>query len=206
MTMFELFWAKNTGAMAPHFVLELANAPYTLHVVDTAAGEQRTAAYRALNPLGKIPALRLPEGAVMTESAAMLLHLAERFPATGLLPPEASVARAQVQRWLLFLAVNVYETALRIYYAERYTTDPAGADAVREAANAAIARQWEILEAALQPGPFLLGAQRSIADLYLLMLSGWTDHAASLPNVQRAKAALLEDPVVRRVWERHTQD
>lgn len=206
MSMFELYWAKNTGAMAPHLVLELAKAPYTLHVVDTAAGEQHTAAYRALNPLGQVPVLKLPEGAVMTESAAMLLHLAERFPAAGLLPPEASEARAQVQRWLLFLAVNVYETDLRVYYAERYTTDPAGADGVREAANAALARQWAIIENALQPGPYLLGAQRSIADLFLLVLSGWTDHAASLPNVQRNRTALLADPVVRRVWEQHTQD
>jgi glutathione S-transferase len=206
MTMFELYWAKNTGAMAPHLVLELAKAPYKLHVVDTAAGEQHSAAYKALNPLGQVPVLKLPEGAVMTESAAMLLHLAERFPAAGLLPPEASVARAQVQRWLLFLAVNVYESALRVYYSERYTTDPAGANAVREAANAALARHWTIIENALQPGPYLLGAQRSIADLFLLVLSGWTDHAASLTNVQRTRTALLADPVVRRVWEQHTQD
>lgn len=206
MTMFELYWAKNTGAMAPHLLLELAKAPYRLHVVDTAAGEHHTEAYKAVNPLGQVPVLKLPEGSVMTESAAMLLHLAERFPDTGLLPPEASVARAQVQRWLLFMAVNVYETDLRVYYSERYTTDPAGATAVRDAANAALARQWAILEAALQPGPYLLGAQRSIADLYLLMLSGWTDLTATLPNVQRAKAALLTDPIVRKVWEQHTQD
>jgi glutathione S-transferase len=206
MTMFELYWAKNTGAMAPHLLLELAKAPYRLHVVDTAGGEHHTEAYKAVNPLGQVPVLKLPEGSVMTESAAMLLHLAERFPDTGLLPPEASVARAQVQRWLLFMAVNVYETDLRVYYSERYTTDPAGADAVRDAANAALARQWAILEAALQPGPFLLGAQRTIADLYLLMLSGWTDLTATLPNVQRAKATLLADPIIRQVWEQHTQD
>jgi glutathione S-transferase len=192
--------------MAPHLLLELAKAPYRLHVVDTAGGEHHTEAYRSLNPLGQVPVLKLPEGAVMTESAAMLLHLAERFPDTGLLPPEASIARAQVQRWLIFMAVNVYETDLRVYYAERYTTDPAGANAVRDAANAALARQWAILEAALQPGPFLLGAQRTIADLYLLMLAGWTDLTATLPNVQRAKAALLADPVIRGVWEQHTQN
>jgi glutathione S-transferase len=206
MTMFELYWAKNTGAMAPHLLLELAKAPYRLHVVDTAGGEHLTEAYKTVNPLGQVPVLKLPEGSVMTESAAMLLHLAERFPDTGLLPPQASVARAQVQRWLLFMAVNVYETDLRVYYSDRYTTDPAGADAVRDAANAALARQWAILEAALQPGPFLLGAQRTIADLYLLMLSGWTDLTATLPNVQRAKATLLADPIIRQVWEQHTQD
>lgn len=203
MGSYRLYWAKNTGAMAPQFVLALANAPFELQPVDVANGEQHGEAYLRLNPLGQVPALQLPDGSIMTESAAMMLHLAERFPETGLLPPAGSSARAQVQRWLVFLSANVYESALRFYYSERYTTDPSGGDAVRAAAEQALARQWGIIEGLLQPGPFLLGPQRSVVDLYVLMLSGWTDHAKSLPNIQRANAALLTDATLRGVHEQH---
>lgn len=204
MSMYRLYWAKNTGAMAPHMLLAMSGAPFEIRPVDLANGEQRSEAYLAINPYGQVPALQLPDGSVMTESAAMMLHIAECFPATGLLPAAGSAARAQVHRWLIFLAANVYETDLRFYYSERYTDDPAGGEAVRGAADAALARQWGLIDGLLQPGPYLLGQQRSIVDLYLLMLAGWTEHAKDLPNVQRMISALLTDPVAKDVWAQHT--
>lgn len=203
MSSYRLYWSKNTGAMAPQFVLALSGAPYEIRVVDMENGEHHGEAYRRLNPCGQVPALQLPDGSIMTESAAMMLHLAEQFPATGLLPAIGTSERAQVQRWLVFLAANVYESALRFYYSDRYTTDPSGGDAVRSAAEQALARQWTIIENLLQPGPFLLGPARSVFDLYMLMLSGWTEHAKSLPNVQRARDALLSDSTLRDVHAQH---
>jgi glutathione S-transferase len=203
MSMYRLYWAKNTGAMAPHMLLAMSGAPFEIRPVDMASNEHRSEAYLAINPYGQVPALQLPDGSVMTESAAMMLHIAECFPATGLLPAAGSAARAQVHRWLIFLAANVYETDLRFYYSERYTDDPAGGEAVRSAADASLGRQWGLIDALLQPGPYLLGQQRSIVDLYLLMLAGWTEHARDLPNVQRAINALLTDATIRDVHEQH---
>jgi glutathione S-transferase len=206
MKGYRLYWARNTGAMAPHVLLAVSGAPYALQPVDLESGEHRSAAYLQINPYGQVPALQLPDGSFMTESAAMMLHIAECFPETGLLPAAGSATRAQVQRWLIFLATNVYESALRYYYSDRFTTDPVGGDAVRAAADAALTRQWGLIDSLLQPGPYLLGRQRSIFDLYMLMLSGWTDHTKALTNVQRAIAALLADARIREVWTQHTAE
>ena len=205
MTGYVLYGAKGAGSFAPHVLLELAQTPYQFRSVDLANGEQHSAAFLAVNPHGKVPALRLPDGTVITESAAMMLHLGERFPACGLLPPEASVERARVQRWMIFMAANIYETCLRLFYSQRFTTMPETADGVRDAASAALAQQWNIIEAALNPGPYLLGRQRSIADLYMLMLAPWGEAAKPLPNVQRAVAALIADPKIKPLWDQHTE-
>jgi len=155
--MYRLYWNKDTGAFAPDIVLQLAGAPCERIRVDHKTGEHRDPDYLRLNPMGEIPTLVLPDGTVLTESAAMILHLVDAHPAAGLAPPPGSADRARFDRWLLFMAVNLYGAVLRQAYPERYTADPAGAPAVREAADRAVDRYWALVADALMPGPFLLG-------------------------------------------------
>ena len=202
--MYTLYWAPNTGAFAPDVVLTLCAAPFERRRVDYDSKEQAGEAYRKLNPMGQIPALQLPDGTVMTESAAMVLHLVACFPEAGLAPAPGSTARAVFDRWLLFLAVNVYDADLRFYYSGRYTTDPAGAEGVRQAAARDLERLFAIVEAALATGPFLTGETFGAADIYLMMLVDWFPPARALPRIGRLCAALKEDPriaEVRRIYE-----
>lgn len=192
--MYRLYWAPNTGAFAPDVVLTLAEAPFERQRVDYDGKEQDGEVYRKLNPMGQIPVLRLPDGTTVTESAAMVLHLVERFPEAKLAPAPGSPERALFDRWLVFLAVNVYGATLRFYYSGRYTTDPAGAEGVRQAAERDLERQFAILEAGLDPGPFLLGETFNAADIYLMMLADWYPPARALPRVGRLCAALKEVP------------
>ncbi|MGF1629990.1 MAG: glutathione S-transferase family protein [Kiloniellaceae bacterium] len=191
--MYKLYWAPNTGAFAPDAVLTLAGATFERIAVDLDAGEQHGEAYLGLNPMGQIPVLLLPDGQPVTESAAMVLHLIERFPEAGLAPSPGSASRAVFDRWLVFLAVNVYGAILRFYYAGRYTTDPAGTEGVRQAAERDLERQFAILEAALDPGPFLLGETFGAADIYLLMLVDWYPPARALPRIGRLCSTLAEE-------------
>jgi glutathione S-transferase len=202
--MYRLYWAPNTGAFAPDAVLTLSGAPFERQRVDYAGKEQQGEAYRRLNPLGQVPVLQLPDGAAITESAAMVLHLVERFPEAKLAPAAGSTARAVFDRWLVFLAVNVYGAVLRHYYSGRYTTDPAGAEGVRQAADRDLERLFAILEAALDPGPFLLGETFNAADIYLMMLADWYPPAGALPRSGRLCAALKAEPriaEVRKVYQ-----
>jgi len=111
--MYTLYWAPRTGAFAPDVVLTLCGAPFERRGVDYDGKEQWGEAYRKLNPMGQIPVLLLPEGDVITESAAIVLHAVERFPEANLAPEACSAARAVFDRWLVFLAVAVYESILR---------------------------------------------------------------------------------------------
>lgn len=202
--MYKLFWAPNTGAFAPDVVLTLCAAPFERHRVDTDGNEQHSESYLKLNPMGQIPLLLLPDGTVMAESAAMVLHLVERFPEAELAPPAGSAARAVFDRWLVFLAVNVYGAMLRYYYADRYTTDPVGADGVQQAAERDLQKQFDIVETALESAPFLTGEAYGAADIYLMMLGDWYRPARALPRLaclRSALAAELRIAEVRRLYE-----
>src|SRR5579871_3340123 len=87
-------------------------------------GEQDSAGARDLpshQSAGKIPVLVLPDGAVISESAAILIHLTDLYPTARLAPPRATTAHARFLQWMTFLSSTLYETALRYYYAERYS-------------------------------------------------------------------------------------
>ena len=89
-------------------------------VIDTKEDAHLSETFRRINPRQQVPALQLPDGSVMTEGSAMLLHLADAFPEADLAPRPGTPARAQHDRWLIFAAVNIYEGELRHFYPDRY--------------------------------------------------------------------------------------
>lgn len=199
-----LYWSPNTGALVVEALLIETGAPFAKELVDTRAGMHRRPDYLALNPMGQVPALRLPDGTVITESAAMLLHLAGAFPDAGLMPAPGSTARAVAYRWLLLLAAPYYEADLRYFYPERYTTDPNGTEGIKAAAEAQLTKLLAIIEDALEPGPYLLGRSFSAVDLYLFMVALW--HPARhrildrFPRLARHLGDVRRRPSIMRLW------
>lgn len=171
--MYRLYWAPRTGAFMAEAALAESGAAAEFVRVDKDAGEHLGGDFRALNPAGQIPVLVLEDGTVMTETAAMLIHLADRYPEAGLLPPAGTSERATALRWLMFALCNIYESDLRHTYTDRYTTDPNGLDGVKRAAERRWDESFAIVEAALDPGPFLLGETYSGVDMYLAVLVAW---------------------------------
>ena len=206
--MYKLYWAPNTGAFAPHVMLEEIGADYEIVVLDKKVGEHRGAAYRALNPACKIPALMMPDGTVMAESAAIVLHLGDSHPEAGLLPSPGTPERARLMHWLMFLASGLYEADLRWNYSERYTDDAAGAGGVKDSAAMELDRLFALIEGhALDPGPYVLGETYSAVDVYLLMLAEWHYAPAQLyagsPRIARVRDLLRARPAVQRIWAQH---
>lgn len=98
-----LFHAPQTRSSAARVLLEELGAPYRLQVLNMKAGEQRRPEYLAINPMGKVPAIRHRE-ALVTEQVAIFLYLADAFPAAGLAPAIGDPARGAYLRWLVFYA------------------------------------------------------------------------------------------------------
>ncbi len=171
--MYRLYWAPRTGAFMVEAALAEAGAEVELVRVDKEGGEHLSDEYRTLNPAGQIPVLVLDDGTVMTETAAILIHLADLHPAAPLLPPAGTSERAMALRWLLFALCNLYETDLRHTYTHRYTTDPDGCEGVRRAAKQHWDASFAMVEEALEPGPYLLGERYSGVDVYLATLVAW---------------------------------
>ena len=167
---YKLYGRANSGSLAVQIVLEEIGAPYDIAWVGRAPEE--VAALRRINPTGKIPALVLPDGTPVFESAAILIHLTLAHPAANLAPPAGTTAHARFLQWMLFLSSNVYETVLRSYYPERYSTSgQAAANEIKRQAVADYARHLELIHGALSP--YVLGETLSAADPYLYMMVAW---------------------------------
>src|ERR1700712_483368 len=135
MQKYRLYGRKNSGSFAVQVALEQIGAPYDVAWIGSEAAD--VAAFRKLNPAGRVPALMLPDGTVMFESAAILIHLGLAAPKSGLAPEPGSVEHAAFLQWMVFLSANVYEAVLRIYYAARYSTRGEADDgAIREQGTA----------------------------------------------------------------------
>jgi len=203
--MYRLYGSFGSGSVSVEAALAETGAQYEVLATNTGEGKHLTEEYKAINPRQQVPALQLPDGSVMTEGSAMMLHLADAFPDARLAPAPGSSARAQHDRWLIFMAVNIYEGELRKAYADRYSTDAGHAPAVQECAAGYVNRHYDILEAAIK-GPFLFGDQMTMADIYLWMLAGWMEPAwlaAHCPKVAALAAAVRERPLIAPIDAAH---
>lgn len=200
---YTLYSHDGSGGFPVEAALVKAGAAFETVVIDTTKGDQNSADFVALNPMRQVPALVLPDGTLMTESAAMVIQLADSFPDKGLAPPHGTAGRARFLRWMVFMATALYEADLRYFYPDRYTSDPVGVEAVKTAGTAAMNRGFAVIEAALQDSPFLCGDELSMADVYLAMLRDWAPEPAAAPRIDEVAAAVAADPVIGPLWQRH---
>ncbi|MBW8285212.1 MAG: glutathione S-transferase family protein [Rhizobium sp.] len=203
--MYVLYGSNGSGSASVEAALALSGAEYEIVQTPTAEGMHLTEDFKAINPRQQVPALRMPDASVMTEGSAMMLHLADAFPAAQLAPPPGTPARAQHDRWLVFMVVNIYEGELRKGYSDRYTDDADGAVGVKTSADAYVKRHHAILEETIV-GPFLFGPEMTMADIYLWMLAGWMDQdwlAAHCPKITTLAATIGQNPLVAPIHAVH---
>ena len=201
---FRLHYVPGSAAMAPHAALAEAGAGYELRLVERDEQGRSPREYLALNPLGRVPTLEDGD-LVLTESAACVLHVAERFPDAHLVPPPGTRERSELYRWLMFMTNTLQPAFLHWFYPERYTVDPAGEEGIRRLAARSIAEHLERLDAELADRPWLVGEGRSGADLFLFMLVRWGRRqdppAWDRPNLRAHFTRLLEREGVRRMMD-----
>jgi glutathione S-transferase len=198
---YKLYGRRASGSLAVQVALEEIGARYERIWVGREPPE--VAEFRAINPTGRVPALVLPDGTVMFESAAMLIHLALSHPQCALAPQPGTSRHALFLHWMVFLSANVYEAALRMYYSARYSTrGEADAEAIRKQGTEDFCAHLALVSQRL--GPYVLGADYSIADVYLYMLASWypTDKNelyARAPKLEAHAKLLSARPVVAKV-------
>jgi glutathione S-transferase len=200
---YRLYARTNSGSLSVQIALEESGAPYEVTWVPKTP--EAVASYRRVNPAGRIPALGLPGGAVMAESAAILIYLATAYPAAHLAPPAGTADHAHFLQWMVSLSANLYETVLRYFYAERYSGGGAPAAAgVQAQALADYRHQLTTLDAQLSP--YLLGETYTIADPYLYMLAGWyPEELPQLKSLARHARLMRARPAVVRAEKDHAE-
>jgi glutathione S-transferase/GST-like protein len=205
--LYTLYCRRSAGSAAVEALLALCAAPHRLIDLERGPDGSFPEDFRAINPRAEVPTLLLPDGEVMTESAAMMIHLADIHPAAGLSPPVLAPERPRFLRWICYLATTVYMSDLRYYYPERFTNEADGAGGIREMARAAMTAELALYGKALGAGPFLLGERMSSADVYAAMLVSWHPDVAALfashPILKDMCEAVTRRPEVARVWARN---
>jgi glutathione S-transferase len=203
--MYKLYTRPNSGGFVVEAALALAGVPFDQ--IDVPKSDRLDPAFLDISPLNQIPVLTLPDGRSMTESAAICILLAERHPEADLAPATNSPARADFLRWMTFMSSVVYPAMLRLFYAHRYTADPGGLEAVKQAAVSEIDRAFVIVNAALEGHDWLAGDRLSLADIYLVMLAAWHPEVEKVrtawPNIERLWAGLREHRVMKKLNASH---
>lgn len=201
--MYTLFWAPGTAAMAPHAALEEIGAPHRLVKVDINSGEHRQPEYLKLNPKGLVPVLTSGDDA-FTESAAIVMHLADRHPEAKLAPEPGTPERARYYQWLLYLS-NTVQSAMIEYFHPDHSFDAVDQQqTLKASAEKRLGAMFAYIDAELaKGGPYLLGATFRAPDLYLHMLTRWSRYFArpgyQYPNVKRLTDLVKARPAVHRM-------
>lgn len=205
--MLRLYYAPGNASLAPHLLLRELGEPFELALVDRDRHEQRSEAYLRLNPNGLIPVLADGD-LVLYETAAILLHLADRHPQAGMLPALGTPERAEAYKWMCWLTTGLQVTMGRYFYPERQLP-PEFPEAIATLRTLAEARAGELLdildaEFARHGGPWILGETYSAVDPLAFMMCRWTRGlkrpARSLPHLGPYVQRMLARPATQALF------
>ena len=196
--MLKLYFTPGACSLAPHIVLEESGEDYETQLVAMAKGEQRSEAYLKINPQGRVPALRLDDGEVLTENTAILPFLGKRF---GLWPTDP-MAEAKALSLIGFFAASVHPAHAHVGRPERYATDPAAYPTIQEAGLKAFHGYLKQIDGMLA-GREWFSDRYSVLDAYALVFYAWGFRRElpmqELKNYSALKDRMLQRPAVRRV-------
>jgi len=165
--MHTLFYAPGACSLSPNIVLREAGLDFELRKVSTKTKEMEDGGdFRSINPLGYVPALKLPDGNVMTEGPAIVQYIADQVPARKLAPPNGTLERYRLQSLLNFISTEVHKSFSPLF-------NPNLSDDTKQFFRGRISDRFKWVDQQLQGKKFLLGEDFSVADAYLFTVSNW---------------------------------
>ena len=206
--MLTLFGTKGSGSAAAEAALEVAGVAYRKVEAASWVPSSNLDELKDFNPLAQIPTLVLDDGSVLSESAAILLHLGLTNPQSGLIDSDPS-RRAQQIRGLVYIAANCYAGIGILDYPDRWYQDPddAAKAAMQARGRTRLHELWEIFADQFPATPWLSGERLGALDILAATVSMWSGArkalAASRPEFSALLARIEADPRVAAVWARH---
>ena len=187
--------------------MSLIGLPYEIIEAPTWEGQLQQAKVAAINPLKQIPALVTPNGETITESAAILIWLADRYPKARLGPPITDPARAQFLRWMTFIPASIYSLFwVRDDPSRLGGPDPEVQARIKAATAERIVDCWAMMESQLTPGRYLLGDELTVLDLYVTVVSRWGPRRVrfyeAAPRMAEVVKRVDADPRLADFWEK----
>jgi glutathione S-transferase len=202
----KLYYSPGACSLSDHIVLEWIGRPY--EAVRVSREERKSPAYLAINPAGAVPAFE-EDGWVLTQNAAILNYLADRFPGAGLTGDGTPRGRAEVNKWLAYANADIHPAFHPLFGSPAYLEDPALIEASKQAARGKLRTLFERVDAQLAGRDWIAGT-RSIADPYLFVVTRWAMamevDLSGLRHLQRFFERMLADDGVQRALRQEGLD
>jgi glutathione S-transferase len=203
--MLKLYYSPGACSMASHIGLEEAGANYESQLLKFAESEQKSANYLKINPRGKVPALVLDNGSVITENTAILDYIAKSFPAKHLLPTDPA-GEARCISFMVWCSNTVHPSFTHIFRPERFSEDPAAHAGIKDAGRKAFWANLQEIDHIIDGNQWVQGSQFTTCDPYALVFYGWGTRVEmpmkELKNYTAWKDRMVARPTVRKILER----
>jgi glutathione S-transferase len=191
-----LYYSPGACSQAPHILLHEIGLDHDAKRVDLKAKKLEDGSdYLAINPKGAVPALQLDSGEVLTENAVILQFLGDRTSWPEVLPPMGDFRRYRVLEWLNYIATEVHKSFAPLF-------KPNASEDTKQFFRDVIADKLGYVDRELGNGPFLMGSDLTLPDVYLFVMSGWAEKMIGLdrwPNLRAFRERMLQRDSVRNV-------
>ncbi len=155
-----------------------------------------------INPKARVPSLVTPLG-VLTETPAILAFVAQQYPAARLAPLDDPWAFARLQSFNSYLCSTVHIAHAHRMRGYRWADDPAAIEAMQKKVPQSVGECFDLIEREMLEGPWVMGEQYTVCDMYLFTLSQWLEgdsvDIGRLPKVADHRRRMSDDPVVAKV-------
>jgi glutathione S-transferase len=200
--MLTLYYAPNTCSLASHIALEEVGADYEARGIDFAKTQQQSAEYLKINPKARVPALVTPRG-ILTETPAMLVFIAQSFPAARLAPFDDPFAFAELQAFNSYLCSTVHVAHAHKLRGYRWADEQSSFDDMKRKVPQSVGAYFALIESQLLKGPWVMGDTYTIADPYLFTVAQWLEgdgvDLSRLPRVIEHRSRMATRPGVAKV-------
>ena len=204
--MLKVFGASASGSIPIEATLTLLGIPHEVSEAVTWEDEAARKRVEAINPLRQVPALLLPSGEIMTESAAILIHLADSHPEASLAPGIGHPLRAQYLRWMTYVSAEIYALFWIKGDAMRIAASKEDVPRVISQVHDRITHCWHQMDEQITPGRYILGDKLSVLDLYVTVISRFgpwrTRFYKTAPKMATIVRRVDSDPRLQDFWAR----
>ena len=208
--MFTVYGAADSGSVVIEAALTWMGLPYRVVEAAPWGPPEQRAILEKVSPLGQVPVLELPDGQRLTESVAILLWLADSKEGRTFAPGPGHPDRATFLRWLIFIPANIYAMyTIKDNVAEWVSDGEAQTELTAKTIDR-VAAMWRVMEAEVEPAPYIFGDDPTFLDLFVAVASRWTPRRNAFypacPKLGAMVRRLDADPRLSTLWgERVTQ-
>lgn len=191
----KLYYSPGACSLASHIALYETGLPFEIdRLIKTTKMTVGGEDFMKINPKGYVPTIKLDDGSILTEGAAVLQYIADQKPDSGLAPKCGTMERYHLQEWLTFISSEIHKSFSPFF----------NKDAPEETKNIArnnLNKRLPHVETQLSNTPYLMGDRFTVADAYLFVVVGWSKHAGfdlgPFPKIQEYMARVAARPAVQ---------